>query len=506
MTLCAVSGQHDREEQALLDRLGDPSAAQSELLEALSPHWRELFDGLREQLGRAMEERQRLAQALERSSSELREQLMELEALRRARSAAESAKLVRGEILATVSRTMRTPADALLGITRLLRLGPLIPSQRAYADALQSAAEVLRGILNDVSDYSRLESGTLPLEPIVFDLRVMVEDLAAALAFEAQAKAVALRLAWRPEAPRRVTGDPGRLRQVLTALVRDGLSRLSQGEIVLEVAAEPGSEDDPVNGVRLIVEDTGPAIPDDLVTTLFEPFVRGDAYATREGRLALPIARQLAHLMGGDLGVENPPGAGTRYMLRLPLARLSEGGGSAKESAADTQVPTSALPATLLVVDADPNQRASWATIAEAAGFRVTGYGSRDEVAPELRRLAQAGRPAAIVIFSDHGAEGYAELGRDIVADDSSGKPALIMLPAAGNPGDARRLMDAGFRSYLVKPIAPADLRETLETLRRTPRSGWHRLFITRHYLAETRRGREVPEAELEASLGNLLG
>ncbi|HTL06405.1 MAG TPA: hypothetical protein VL241_11695, partial [Gemmatimonadales bacterium] len=80
-----------------------------------------------------------------------------------------------------------------------------------------------------------------------------------------------------------------------------------------------------------------------------------------------------------------------------------------------------------------------------------------------------------------------------------------IMLPAAGNPGDARRLMDAGFRGYLVRPIAPTDLRETLETLRRTPRGGWHRIFLTRHSLAEARRGGSLPEAEVDATLGQLL-
>ena len=489
----------------MLDRLEDLSVGTHEALEPLPPRWRELFEGLREQFGRVVEQRDSLAQALERTSSELREQLMELEALRRARSAAESANLVRGEILATVSKTMRTPADALLGLTRLLRLGPLVASQRAYADALQGAADILRGILNDVSDYSRLESGTLPLEPLGFDLRVMVEDLAAALSGEAQAKGVVLRLAWRPETPRRVMGDPGRLRQVLTALVRDGLARLGQGEIVLEVGAEPGAGRDSSQGIRIFVVDSGPAIPEDLVATLFEPFVRGDAYANREGRLALPIARQLAHLMGGDLAVENSPEGGTRFVLRLPLARLAEPPGSVPEAYGDELPPTSAMPGTLLVVDSDPNQRASWATIAEAAGFRVTGFGSHAEVAIELSRLARIGRPAAIVVFSDHGAEDYAGIGREIVADESLGKPALIMLPAAGNPGDARRLMDAGFRAYLVKPIAPADLRETLETFRRTPRSAWHRLFITRHHLAEARRGREVPEEELEASLEHFL-
>ena len=222
----------------MLDRLWDVSGSKHEALDPLPTHWRELFDSLRDQLARATEQRDLLAQTLERTATELREQLVELDALRRARSAAETTNLVRGEILATLSRTMRTPADALLGLTRLLRLGPLVPSQRAYADALQEGAEVLRGILNDVSDFSRLEGGTLPLEPIAFDLRVMLEDLAAVLGAEAQAKGIALRLAWRSDTAPRMIGDPGRLRQVLAAVVRDGLSRLSHGEIVLEVGDE----------------------------------------------------------------------------------------------------------------------------------------------------------------------------------------------------------------------------------------------------------------------------
>jgi signal transduction histidine kinase/CheY-like chemotaxis protein len=487
----------------MLDRMGDPSAPQEEVLEPLPPHWREILDGLRDQLGRVSEQREWLAQALERTSTEMQEQLIELEALRRARSAAESANLVRGEILATLSRTMRTPADALLGLARLLRLGPLVSSQRAYADALHGAAEILRSILNDVSDFSRLESGTLPLEPMAFDLRVMIEDLAAALGGEAQAKGVVLRLTWSPETPRRVTGDPGRLRQVLRGLVQDGLSRLSRGEITLDVAEDPARA--PGMGVRLTVEDTGPAIPDDLMPTLFEPFVRGDAYSNRTGGLALPIARQLAHLMGGEVTVENPQGSGTRFTLRLPLTRLSVEASAVPPTGGDEPVPTSVLPGALLVVDSDANQRASWATIAEAAGYRATGYPSREEALAELKRRAEVGDPAAIVLFSDHGAEEYVQVGREILAEERLGKPALLMLPSVGNPGDARRLMEAGFRGYLVKPVAPVDLREALETLRRAPRAAWHRLFVTRHFLAEARRGGEVREEELEAPLGQLV-
>ena len=388
-------------EAEMLDRLTDPSGQDFMELEPLPPHWRELVETLREQLARAIEQREWLARALERTSSELREQVVELEALRRARTVAESTNLVRGEILATISRTMRTPADSLLGLTGLLRLGPLLPTQRSYVDALAGAAEVLRGILNNVADFSRLEGGTLPLEPIGFDLRIMVEDLAALLGGEAHAKGVTLRLAWRPDAPRRVTGDPGRLRQVLAALVRDGLIRLQHGEVVLEVGEDlsrPAGQ-----GIRVVVEDSGPAIPADLLPTLFEPFIRGDAYSHRDGGLALPIARNLARLMGGDLVVQNTA-EGTRFTLRLPLSRLEvPGSGEAGDFSAEEPVPSSALPGALLVVEADASQRASWAAIAEAAGYRATGFAGREDAIAELHRRAAAGDPIGIVIFMSQG-------------------------------------------------------------------------------------------------------
>src|SRR5262249_31919116 len=125
------------------------------------------------------------------------------------------------------------------------------------------------------------------------------------------------------------------------------------------------------------------------------------------------------------------------------------------------------------------------------------------EVLPELLRRAEAGNPVAIVVFSDYGAEEYVELGRQIVARELLGKPALIILPAVGNPGDARRLMETGFRGYLGKPVAPADLREALETLRRTPRGLWHKLFLTRHSLAESRQAPKGSSREGEVRVNS---
>lgn len=484
----------------MLDRLGDPLLRAFGSLEAMPSAWREVLDGLNQTLADSALERDRLTLALDRSTTELKELLVEVEALRRARASAESTNLVRGEILATLSRTMRTPADTILGLTALLRGGALQPSQRAYVDAVQGAGEALRGILNDVSDYSRLESGTLPLEPIPFDLRLMIEDMACTLSSLAEAKGLTLRMAWRPDTPRRVLADPGRIRQVLSALIRDGLNRMERGEVVLEVGR--GTMRAPSGGIRFTVEDSGPGIAPDLLPILFEPFTRGDAYPGRDGSLALPIAHHLARLLGGELAAANVEGAGVRFALSLPLAAVD---GPADVAAPLHEEPApSSSPLGLMVVDGDPDQRAGWAQIADAAGFRAVGAGDREEAMDELRKRARQGHPVAIVLFSDHDADGYDDIARRIHGDGELGQPALIMLPAVGNPGDARRLREAGFRGYLVKPVAPADLREMLEALRRMPVGVWTGTILTRHALAEARRSGGVREEELEATLGAL--
>lgn len=424
------------------------------------------------------EEVEKLRKALDRTESELREQMVELDALRRARAVAESTNIVRGEILALVVRSMRTPADALLGLSGLLRTSSLFPAQRAYVEALQVAVEGLRAILNQVSDFSRLEGGTLPLEPIPFDLGLMFEDLGKSLGARARAKQIGLRIE-SSGGPRRVVGDPGRVRQIVSAVVEYGLHRLDNGHILIE--SDTAGYGVSGGGIAVRIDDFGPPVSEDFLPTLFEPFGRGDVTMSAEDGLGLTIARQLARLMGGDLTVENVNGRGTRFTFRAPLPALETAGSAARRMEA---IPTAGMPGTLLVVERDPALRSSWSAIAEAAGYRATGLENRAEALAELG-LRSGG--VDVVIFSDHDAEGYDEIGRSIQRSGSEG-PAPIMLLAAGYPGDAKRLMEAGFRGYLVKPVPPADLRDALEILRRTPRDKWDGLFITRHSLEEGRR------------------
>jgi len=215
--------------------------------------------------------------------------------------------------------------------------------------------------------------------------------------------------------------------------------------------------------------------------------------------------------MGGELTAGNSVrggggGGGTCFTLHLPLQCLDASWPSAALALPPAGAAAPAPGGDLLVMEGDARQRATWTGIAEAAGYQVATCATREAILAELARRAQQGRVVDIVICSDHDAEAYDRLGREIVADGGLGKPALVMLPGVGNPGDARRLMDAGFRAYLVKPVAPADLREVLETLRRTPRVEWHTLFLTRHSLAESRLGEQGVEAgTVDAGFTELL-
>jgi CheY-like chemotaxis protein len=189
--------------------------------------------------------------------------------------------------------------------------------------------------------------------------------------------------------------------------------------------------------------------------------------------------------MGGELSAEAIPAGGMRFTAILPLAAAEPEVIPALE--ASVVAPAAMSPPRVLIVEADPDARAAWGAIAEAAGYQATGIATRDGVLGRLQQEFEERRGIAMVIFSDHDADGYEALGRTILAELATDRPALVMLPAVGHPGDVRRLRQAGFLGYLVKPVSLADLREVLETIHRIPPSERHTVFLTRHSLAEAR-------------------
>jgi len=245
----------------------------------------------------------------------------------RARDAAEAANEAKGRYLAVMTHEVRTPMNGIVGFLDLLRAGPLTAEQRSQIDQIDTAAHDLLKLVNDVLDYSRLESGRLELER----LSIMLSDFALGLCDffrrPAEAKGVALRYVIRPGTPAMIVSDPLRLRQILTNLLSNAVKFTAAGTVELAIEAEAVAEEPRRCRVRFLVRDTGVGIAPERLPRLFQPYAQADASIARQfggTGLGLVISQRLAELFGGGLTVESAPGRGTTFTLTI-LAEAGTG-------------------------------------------------------------------------------------------------------------------------------------------------------------------------------------
>ena len=228
--------------------------------------------------------------------------------------------MVKNEFLANISHEFRTPMNGVLGMTGLLLDTPLDDEQRELATTIRASGEDLLTLINDVLDFSRMESGSLELEQIAFDVRVVVQEAAEQAAERASAKGLELAVDFDPDAPSRVIGDPGRLRQILVNFISNAVKFTEVGHVT--VGGECVSETDTHATFRLAVSDTGIGIDERHIPHIFDEFRQADGSSTRRHGgtgLGLAICRRLARLMGGHVDVESILGSGSTFSVTLSL-------------------------------------------------------------------------------------------------------------------------------------------------------------------------------------------
>ncbi|WP_104202304.1 ATP-binding protein [Billgrantia saliphila] len=367
---------------------------------------------------------------------------------------AESASRSKSEFLATVSHEIRTPLNGVIGMSDLLMDQPLDAQSREYAHTLHISAARLLELINDILDFSKIESGKLELERQPLHLTALIEDACRLFAPRAQAKGLELNADISPVLPEQIMGDPARLRQVLLNLLSNAIKFTEQGEVRIEAALTARG------WLGLAVIDTGPGIPEEQQERLFEPFRQADASTARRyggTGLGLAISRRLTGAMGGAIGVDSRPGAGSRFWIELPLEPVA----ADHEPEPSVPLPILAPPRggkVLLVEDNPVNQQVAVAML-ERFGCHVTVVGSG------RRALELTGHETFDALFMDvqmPGMDGLETTRRLRMVEDWRSRVPVVAMTAGGPGAERERCLNAGMTDYLTKPLSRLELAAAL--------------------------------------------
>jgi PAS domain S-box-containing protein len=382
--------------------------------------------------------------------------LEQQDALTRAMKAAETASEAKSEFLANVNHEMRTPLNAIIGITELLLANSLTSQQRMQIKTIGKSSEVLLELIEEILDYTSMENRAPQAENSEFVVAEVVQDALTVLAERANDKGLELACQVDCSTPQKVVADAGRLRQILINIIGNAIKFTDRGEITVSVSANTRAEGG--TELELAVSDTGCGIRAEDQAGIFRPFTQGQGSTERRAGgtgLGLAICKRLVTVMGGSIGVRSSPGKGATFWFRLPVEVVEE--------STAVRLPEELTEIPALVAISGPRTRRIACDYLRAWGMRPDAVGSLDEVTNKIEHAAEYGEGYGLCLIDAELMTASCAATLDYLTEQAAAaQPKFVVLCKALQARQECARCEITNARKVVKPLGPIGLERAL--------------------------------------------